>query len=830
VRLGLLGSSLTWASYSFALGLGEIDLDSSLNERFKAQIEVLDADDLERSEILVSLASSEDFSRVGVERFFYLTDLRFEVVKTAGGQTAISVSSSQPVSEPYLNFLVELHWPNGRMLKEYTVLMDPPTFTQIAAPAANRASQAPAPQSQAGPLQRPPAPTPSPRVESPASAASPAADSSQGTRLNLNTDQPRRSTDAGGSGYYRMTDRNDTLWNIAEETLPSDQVSVQQNMLALQRLNPKAFIRGNINLMKAGYVLRLPTESDALQMTSSEARAEARAQTAEWRAYSRGERVADSTQATPLIEEDSATLRAQVDATETGAENGGAAEAQPEAAATDGQLRIVATDADTTVGTVSSIGPVPGSSGSLEEADRLSREIEALSEELQRSSTLAATQIETLDRQIELKDRQIAELQARLAEQANTPVASTAPQNQAQAAKPWWNSPLVIGGGFAALVLAIVGGLMGRRRRSQDDEPAPAIAPDRVKAAISPAPVEEQARAEEDEATAIIPAMDDSADIYPHESADTEQAAESEHEEPDSQTSDVVGEAEIYIAYGRYPQAISLLRGVLDTDPARNDVRIKLMDIYSETGERDAFDAEMEALMANTDDQEVLLTAQEFAARFVNTGSSADGSTSDALEIGMDAETGETEPEASISGIRQSDTDAGSADDLDIADLENDLNELDSLVDDKPMDAGLDFDLQLDDDLLEDEKERAQMNFDRDLPMKEDSSGNVGATEEGTEGFTNENAEDEESHEIADGFDLEDLSFTGDDVDEIESFESDDDFDFEDDADSSSTKLDLARAYIDMGDKDGARDILQEVLSEGSEEQQGQAETLLEKL
>ena len=97
---------LTVASQAAALGLGEIELDSALNERLDAEIELLDASGLLPTEILVSLASNEDFKRVGVERFFFLTDLRFEVTYGSGGGATVQVTSSRPISEPYLNFIV----------------------------------------------------------------------------------------------------------------------------------------------------------------------------------------------------------------------------------------------------------------------------------------------------------------------------------------------------------------------------------------------------------------------------------------------------------------------------------------------------------------------------------------------------------------------------------------------------------------------------------------------------------------------------------------------------------------------------------------------------
>ena len=153
ILMALLATSLVAPAQTWALGLDELDVTSALNERFAGTIELLDAQGLQPSEIVVSMASREDFERVGVERFFYLTNLKF-TVENENGSAVVKVSSTQPIAEPYLNFIVEVLWPRGRLLKEYTVLLDPPTFSQAAAPAVQAPVQ-PAPRAAQQPAQRP---------------------------------------------------------------------------------------------------------------------------------------------------------------------------------------------------------------------------------------------------------------------------------------------------------------------------------------------------------------------------------------------------------------------------------------------------------------------------------------------------------------------------------------------------------------------------------------------------------------------------------------------------------------------------------------------------
>ena len=148
VRLRKLVQAIAAASalttgMAHALGLGDIHLHSALNQPLNADIDVTDVRDLTAGEIIPKLASPEDFSKSGVDRNFFLTGLKFTAVVQPNGKSVIRVTSDKPVQEPYLNFLVEVLWPSGRVLREYTVLLDPPLYSpQVAAAAAPRAAVA----------------------------------------------------------------------------------------------------------------------------------------------------------------------------------------------------------------------------------------------------------------------------------------------------------------------------------------------------------------------------------------------------------------------------------------------------------------------------------------------------------------------------------------------------------------------------------------------------------------------------------------------------------------------------------------------------------------
>jgi FimV-like protein len=121
----LVGVAVSYSALAPALGLGDITLHSALNQPLRADIALVDAAGLEEGDLSVSLATVDEFSRAGIERVFFLNDLKFTPI-LRGNRSVIRVSSNKVVNEPFLNFLVQLNQPNGRVLREYTVLIDPP--------------------------------------------------------------------------------------------------------------------------------------------------------------------------------------------------------------------------------------------------------------------------------------------------------------------------------------------------------------------------------------------------------------------------------------------------------------------------------------------------------------------------------------------------------------------------------------------------------------------------------------------------------------------------------------------------------------------------------
>jgi pilus assembly protein FimV len=232
---------LLWALLApfqaLALGLGEIRVDSALNEPLDARIKLLSLDPLEAPNIRVVIADQDAFEKAGLERPYLLKRLRFKVVADRGGDGYIHVSTPRSVKEPYLNFLLEVRWRGGMLLREYAILLDPPSYRLARIPVQTAA--------------------PAPRAE-----AIPAV--------------PRKRPDT-----YRVRP-TETLWIIAEKVRSKRTYSVEQVMLALQRRNPDAFLDNNVNRVKSGSLLALPDDSEVESMGRAEARREFLRQTREW--------------------------------------------------------------------------------------------------------------------------------------------------------------------------------------------------------------------------------------------------------------------------------------------------------------------------------------------------------------------------------------------------------------------------------------------------------------------------------------------------------------------------------------------------------------------
>lgn len=852
--LAIAAASALSSGMAHALGLGELTLKSTLNQPLVAEIELLDVKDLTAAEVVPSLASPDDFAKAGVDRQAFLNDLTFTPVLNASGKSILRVTSSKPLSEPMVKFLVQVMWPNGRLLRDYSVLLDPSKFSPQTAEAAAQ---------------------PTSTVAAPVTGA---------TKASQYTTTPR-----------------DTLWVIAAKARNGG--SIQQTMLAIQALNPDAFIDGNINRLKTGQVLRLPDQVQSAGLPQAKAIAEVAAQNTAWR------------QGRRYVAKPGAGQQ-QLDATNRARTDGA-----PAQAATD-KLSLVSAESGKNRGK-GAAGDATALSNKLamtQESLDTSRRDNA---ELKSRMTDLQSQVDKLQRLIELKNNQLAKLQTEGA--AGAPAAATAPAMSAELAanpaapapadtapvpeKPVEATPAasddqkfnellsnpvllgLVGGGAVVLLLLLL--LLARRRKARQEAEkhmrmARALAEEQpfsadfdlpetsfeglevpspsVKLATAPTP-----------APAPAPVVAPVVMTTPIAAPLVAPAAE--------RSDDVLGQAQSHINAGRLNQAAALLEDGVKQEPKRSDLRLKLMEVYGQQGDRDAFVGQERQLVANGDNfaQVEKLKSRFPAMALVAAGGIAAAAVAAELDAQYVKDLLLDEPQAPA----PEPVPAPFEDDLDSA-FDLSLDDLDAItpvapapapapepevtaladLDEFPLDDDLSFESVLQQQTEIKENLDDLSDFDLDLDLGAQPSPAILAEDdflldldEGVKDFPV--AETPAVPEVAlDDLELPadfDLSLADemdapdafaaelDDVNaELESLSSsigeptfteadaalgdDDDFDFLSGTDEAATKLDLAQAYIDMGDSDGARDILNEVVSEGSVEQKSEAEEMLSRL
>ena len=266
------------AAIAQAAGLGKLTVNSALGQILNAEIDLVSLQPGELDSLSARVASPESFRDARIEYSPALRLLRFSVEKRPNGQPYLKVTSAAPVNEPFVDALIEVTWPAGRVQREYPILLDPPGYAQgrVAMPAV---TAAPAPRIAETPPAAAPAAAPS--------ASAPSAAAGAGTP-SATAEMPAGSASSAGtttgSDTYGPVQKGETLRKIAEQVKPST-VSMEQMLVSLYRENKAAFAGNNMNRLKTGQILKVPSAEEVAQIESKDANREIRTQVADWKGY-----------------------------------------------------------------------------------------------------------------------------------------------------------------------------------------------------------------------------------------------------------------------------------------------------------------------------------------------------------------------------------------------------------------------------------------------------------------------------------------------------------------------------------------------------------------
>jgi pilus assembly protein FimV len=603
-RLALMGAMLSPATL-FAMGLGEIHLRSALNQPFDAEIELVSATPEELPNLKIVLASADTFARYGLDKPQFLSNFNFRVGRSEDGKPIIRVTSSSNVAEPFVTLLVEANWPSGHIVREYTVLLDPPVYmpgedkaaAPVAAPRAGaQANPAPrvqqsAPASQPGaaapPVEQaapPPRPSrPAPRYEAPAAAAP---------------------SEISGDSYEVR--RNDTLSKIAARLHPgSSRTDLNRAMVGLYRTNPQAFA-GNINVLRAGAVLRLPAEGvDAVN--GKEANAEMAKQYESWNSSGgRLRLVTPPDSGAPSADAAAAAAAAKASADAKAAQER-AAQAQAAQAAESKRLldiknaelaRLQQQQAQQAAKTPAPT-PAPAPTPPVSTSPPVDAPV-AQAPTPEPAPTAEPTPAPT------------PEPAPATAQKAPVPAVATEPADNRSIFERY--SFLFIGAGLIVLLVALFAYFRKRREPDLDEigdrtfvpsdfsEPPPTRrAPAVVDEGTGTFEVQEAMRANDTSelqtrrpaaaaaATAAAAGAAAAAAVSAAKPAKNADDTMSSDTAVHFDQQDALAEADFHMAYGLYDQAADLVKIAIEREPARRDLKMKLLEIYFVWGNRELF-------------------------------------------------------------------------------------------------------------------------------------------------------------------------------------------------------------------------------------------------
>lgn len=612
-RAGALAvaSCLSFAPWlAEAAGLGKITVLSGLGQPLRAEIEI-NASRAELAGMSARLAPQAAFREAGIDYASALYDLRFAIEKRGNGTPVLKITSGKPVNDPFMDILVELNWPAGPIVREYTFLLDPP---EVAARTAGRpvsTAEARVVETVRGGGAAPAAAPTNARSDAPKTvAATPRA-----------VAEPRKSAEAG----THVVQPGETLRKIAGET-KYDGVSLEQMLIGLFQKNPDAFIGDNINRLKAGAILNVPDKAAVAAVPPAEAKKVYVTQAADWNAY-RQKLAAAAGKGQAKQDEAAQSASGKI-----------AARVEDKAAPTEqGKDQVKVSRAD-----LPAKGGAAGGKAAAAVEEELIAKDRALKEAQDRLAILEKNVVE-LQKLVDMKTQRLAELQQQAAGRKDevkpaTPAEAPKPAAPAEAPKAAETAPVVEApkaveppkpveppkaaeepkpaeapkapevkqpevakkpapvpepeSGFDAMPLLAGGGLLAllagyfiaRRRRSEPEPALTAAAPG--PSSLGPNSVFRMTGGQSVD-TGNVPLQTGEFSQTGPGTIDTDEV-------------DPVAEADVYMAYGRDAQAEEILIEALRKDPHRTAIHAKLLEIYSNRKSVKQFDTLASELYAQT--------------------------------------------------------------------------------------------------------------------------------------------------------------------------------------------------------------------------------------
>lgn len=822
---------------SAALGLGGIRSQTALNDLFVGEIDLFDVEPDELDTVKVVLAPAEDFSKAGADRHHFLTQLRFKPQVSPQGRTIIRATSPEPVREPFLDFLIQVTWPKGRLVKEYTVLLDPPVTTNRLPPpieraAVSRRSSA----SVRSSLQATAPPIPSPQAA--------------GVPEGVDTSAfPLR---------YGPIKSGEGLWRIARRLAPSG-ATVAQTAMALYRNNQRAFIRGDINKVKLGARLEIPTAAELYAL-------DAKGAEREFKAALSGGRVTAAPitdVAAAVVSEDQLKIAAAA-APEAGTQATTlpreAGEIEPELGVIQTDLILVQEAGESTRQETQELrGRVLELETQLEDIRRL---LQLRNEQL--AQLQGMEMVETVDSDAETAEAPLPEeisaesemlapppeyaapavdaepartdggeavgLSNELAAVAQKPAATSAPQAREEPERSVWETATSYPWSLALatpLLLLLLGWLILHRRKRLEEALQLSAFDEEIdlQKAVSGSSVATLATAE---TTGHSDASEGSGQMRAPYTGFGNLGDETEE-------ADVISEADVYIAYGRYREAQSLLEEEIANSPGRLDLKYKLAEAHFGARNLPALTGLMEKIRNSGSDQ----ANPEQWQQLTSMVHELEGGRADSGDVHKSVVAPQQpEPEYRVPPVVDDTGSWGIDSELDFSlPLSEEAPESYDVPEALELALGTDApdlaatSLDVPNQIGEQEKEarRAELELsleDLDTLGGPDLDESMNSERKPFERALKSVIGPDRGGQAMDSLDIAPIGKDSIDSDMLSSQWNMDSGVW----DEVVTKIDLARAYMEMEDSDAARVILEEVAEEGNEDQRAEAKEMLERL